>query len=95
MDIEGKRVESKLVNCNKIYFCYKNREYLLCTVMKNASSGQLVLMNDKLQAIANFSKVPPINLATLVKIVQIQDFLYIVHTHSILRINLLNEDMQL
>ena len=52
-------------------------------------------MNDKLQAIANFSKVPPINLATLVKIVQIQDFLYIVHTHSILRINLLNEDMQL
>jgi len=82
------------VNCSKIYFSSKNREYLLCTVQKNANTGQLVLLNDKLQTIANFSKVPPINLASLVKIVQIQDLLYIVHTHSILRINLLNEDMQ-
>jgi hypothetical protein len=47
-------------------------------------------MNDKLQTIANFNKVPPINLSTLVNIVQVQDYIYIVHSHSIFRSNLLN-----
>jgi hypothetical protein len=64
---------------------------LCLTCDSNQRNGKLVLFSDKLQTISSFGHLPPINIETLRQLVQIEHFLYLVHSHQITRIDLTNE----
>lgn len=62
------------------------------TSKKDSSQGKLTLFSDKLQTIANFNQLPPINIENLRDIIQIDHYLYIIHRNEVIRIDLINED---
>lgn len=52
---------------------------------------QLSIYNDKLQLIGVFGNLPEINLMGLVDILQIDNYIFLVNRHRIMRLNLTNE----